>query len=394
MSCSNYSRPASRIFVFLGLAATLLLLSYQLILYRSTELGVLVSNESSPAPSDPALSPAPAPAPAEPEPEPELSSEVPPEKVPMIVPQTSTEPIPEATPKPTPEPTKELVFAAMEASNMSWVDEHLPNWTAKIYRADASQGLTVPMNKGNEAMVYLTYIIDRYWSLPDVSIFLHGERYQWHVDNPLYDSVISIRDLQASFVLEAGYVSLRCAWSVGCPRELEPARYLRERPDDSHHPAAMEYPDRFMELFPRAQVPEEVGAPCCSQFALSRGKIHEQSLEHYVRLQKWLIDTELNSGISGRIFEYSWHSRFAPGFLWVVTVLTCIVIFGKPTQYCLDQKECYCRTYGYCNLTDAEMQSQWVWRGLKLPDGWPEPKPEPEPEPEPTAEDKQSKESP
>lgn len=143
-----------------------------------------------------------------------------------------------------------------------------------------------------------------------MSIFLHGGRYQWHVDNPLYDSVISIQDLQSDYVLESGYVSLRCAWSVGCPRELEPARYLRERPDDSHHPAAMEYPDRFMELFPRAEVPEEVGAPCCSQFALSREKIREQNLEHYVRLQRWLIETELNSGISGRIFEYSWHSMF------------------------------------------------------------------------------------
>jgi hypothetical protein len=70
----------------------------------------------------------------------------------------------------------------------------------------------------------------------------------------------------------------------------------------------MEYPDRFMELFPRAEVPELVGAPCCSQFALSKDKIHEQSLDHYVRLQRWLMDTELNSGISGRILEYSWHS--------------------------------------------------------------------------------------
>ncbi|CAI7609403.1 unnamed protein product [Penicillium bialowiezense] len=340
--------PRSRIFLYLGLAATLLLISYQLILYSPTPeetIGVVVIGDKNDFP-DP-----------EPEPEPVPTSEPAPE----LVPTTSS---PEPSPEPT--PAKELVFAAMEASNMSWVDENLSDWTANIYRADAGQGLTVPINKGNEAMVYLTYIIDRYWSLPDVSIFLHGSRYQWHVDNPLYDSVISIRDLKADFVLEAGYVSMRCAWSVGCPRELEPARYLRERPDDSHHPAAMEYPDRFMELFPRAEVPEEVGAPCCSQFALSKSKIHEQSLEHYVRLQRWLMDTELNSGISGRIFEYSWH-----------------MIFGKPNQYCLDQHECYCRTYGYCNMTDEEMQSQWIWPGApSLPEGWPEPKPEPVPAPE------------
>jgi hypothetical protein len=41
---------------------------------------------------------------------------------------------------------------------------------------------------------------------------------------------------------------------------------------------------------------------------LSKKKIHEQSLEHYVRLQRWLMDTNLDAGISGRILEYSWHS--------------------------------------------------------------------------------------
>lgn len=107
-------------------------------------------------------------------------------------------------------------------------------------------------------------------------------------------------------------MNLRCAWSVGCPRELEPARYLRERPDDKGHPTAVEYPDRFMELFPRAEVPEVVGTPCCSQFALSKTKIYEQSLERYVRLQRWLMETDLEAGISGRILEYSWHSGSSP----------------------------------------------------------------------------------
>jgi hypothetical protein len=31
-----------------------------------------------------------------------------------------------------------------------------------------------------------SYIIDRYETLPDVTVFMHGGRYQWHNDNPLY----------------------------------------------------------------------------------------------------------------------------------------------------------------------------------------------------------------
>jgi hypothetical protein len=107
--------PRSRVFLYLCLAAVLLLLSYQLTLdHEVIDLdgwsisGILVDDDD------------------------------------RFVP----DPIPE----------KELVFAAMQASNMSWVEEHLPDWRANIYRADAKHGLTVPINKGNEAMVYLTYV--------------------------------------------------------------------------------------------------------------------------------------------------------------------------------------------------------------------------------------------
>lgn len=63
--------------------------------------------------------------------------------------------------EPVPPNERELVFAAMRASDMSWVEENVSEWPVNIYRADVppgEDGLTVPMNKGNEAMVYLTYV--------------------------------------------------------------------------------------------------------------------------------------------------------------------------------------------------------------------------------------------
>lgn len=123
------------------------------------------------------------------------------------------------------------------------------------------------------------------------------------------DSVISIQDLNTAFVRETGYVNLRCTWPIGCPVELEPTRYLREKPKDDMHPTAVEYPDQFLELFPGVEMPEVIGIPCCSQFALSREKVHEKEQEEYVRLRKWLMETKLDSSISGRILEYSWYSK-------------------------------------------------------------------------------------
>lgn len=136
----------------------------------------------------------------------------------------------------------------------------------------------------------------------------------------LPDSVISINDLQLDYVRETGYVNLRCSWVIGCPAELEPARYFRERPEDKDHPTAVEFPDRFMELFPGEELPEVVGTACCSQFAVSRKKIHEKGIEHYQRARQFLIDTTLGSETSGRIFEYVWHSKIAPIVLGIVNL--------------------------------------------------------------------------
>lgn len=120
----DLSVSRSRVFIYLGLAVTLLLLSYQLILDRGPVLGtswtaiqgIIVAGDED-----------------------------------RFVPDT-LQPV-----------EKELVLAAMQASNMSWVEEHLSDWQVNIYRADAKHdevGLTVPVNKGNEAMVYLTYVFD------------------------------------------------------------------------------------------------------------------------------------------------------------------------------------------------------------------------------------------
>ncbi|KAJ5303812.1 Lipase class 3 [Penicillium atrosanguineum] len=269
---------------------------------------------------------------------------------------TDGDPDPEPSEPSTYAPEKELVLAAMSSSDMTWAEDL--SWPVNIYRADVQPGkadLTVPVNKGNEAMVYLTYLIDRYDSLPDVTVFLHGARYQWHNDNPLYDSVVSIQNLNLDFVREAGYVNLRCSWMIGCPAELEPARYLRERPDDPNHPTATEFPDQFKILFPDMPVPELVGGGCCSQFALSREQVLQRPKSDYERFRRWLMDTKLDSGTSGRVLEYSWH-----------------MIFGKPPQHCPDPREMYCKIYGLCNMTEFELQNQWIWRGLVLPDGWPE----------------------
>lgn len=54
--------------------------------------------------------------------------------------------------------SKQLIVASIMQDDVSWLsDQQLSNWSKSIYVTDDLQGnLTVPKNKGREAMVYLT----------------------------------------------------------------------------------------------------------------------------------------------------------------------------------------------------------------------------------------------
>ena len=106
-------------------------------------------------------------------------------------------------------PEKELVVASLVGDDISWLDEPFSDWKTNIYVVnDPNASLTVPKNKGTEVMAYLTYarhclsvyhlltnlfryIIDRYYTFPDVAVFIHSLRYQWHNEDPMYGMQIT-----------------------------------------------------------------------------------------------------------------------------------------------------------------------------------------------------------
>lgn len=52
-----------------------------------------------------------------------------------------------------------LLVSSMDADDTGWLNDYRPEWDKKIYVTDNhSAPLTVPINKGREAMVYLTYV--------------------------------------------------------------------------------------------------------------------------------------------------------------------------------------------------------------------------------------------
>ncbi|KAF2812534.1 uncharacterized protein BDZ99DRAFT_461206 [Mytilinidion resinicola] len=252
---------------------------------------------------------------------------------------------------------KELVVASLRGDDTSWLDDFFPDWIKSVYVAnDNTAPLTVPVNKGREAMAYLTYIIDRYEDLPDVVIFIHSLRYQWHNEDPMYDGVPVLLNLQLNHVKKRGYVALRCSWTMGCPSELHPLKLSSDTDDRSKSEAA--YAAVFKTLFPNSTVPEVVGAHCSSQFAVSRERVRETSKAEYEHIRKWLLETDLEDQISGRVLEYTWH-----------------IIMQMPAVDCQDAGQCFCETFGLCNLTCTESGCDKRYKLPSysvIPQGWPE----------------------
>jgi len=213
--------------------------------------------------------------------------------------------------------SKTIVASSVKGDDISWMHEFLPDWEPNVYvMNDPTANLTVAQNKGNEAAAYLTYLIDNYNNLPDIMVFIHALRYQWHNEDPMYDHVPVLQNLSLSHVTKQGYVNLRCTWDVGCPQSIRPVG--DDAPDyEPHWPFVnlhKSWSVTFKELFPGSPLPAAVGAPCCSQFALTKETVHMRSLEDYERYRRWLWSTDMDSMISGRVMEYMWHSKF-PKFI-------------------------------------------------------------------------------
>lgn len=259
-----------------------------------------------------------------------------------------------------------VVVASRASDNTSWLEDNLPDYDIVKYVTDEvlEDAESVPINKGHEAMVYLTYIIDNYYSLPEVVVFSHAQRYQWHNDDPLYDGARMLAHLQIPYVQENGYANLRCAWKYGCPAEIRPLEHGDEPAPTDPVDYIMKdvkpffYKRTFQTLFPGEKVPELVAAGCCAQFAVAADTVRRRSAADYVRARQWLITTPLPDNVSGRLMEYLWH-----------------ILFGQPPVTCPVAEECYCKVYGKCELDCREdgCDGQYVFpEGERLPAGWPE----------------------
>ncbi|KAB2572816.1 hypothetical protein DBV05_g8515 [Lasiodiplodia theobromae] len=229
--------------------------------------------------------------------------------------------------------SRALVIARTTKEDISWIDEAFgddPLLEKAIYTVDNPvEPYILPANKGHEVMAYLTFIIDFYDDLPDISIFMHAHAAAWH-NNELLEmsSAEMLKHMNIRKVIRDGYVNLRCHRYPSCPDHLFP---IAKNNSEASIPEEAVFADAWKEILPFEDVPEVVSQPCCGQFAVSRERIRLIPRAQYEHFRRWLMYTTLEDRVSGRVWEYIYQ------YIWL----------GVP-QLCPKEHVCYCDLYGVC----------------------------------------------
>ena len=276
--------------------------------------------------------------------------------------------------------TLTIVTGHLQNESVEWLHNLAasnPHFTLAIYPIDhtsSTANLSLPANKGHEAMVYLTYIIDHYDKLSshhssrnslsnenlssenapsDVVLFIHPHDIAWH-NNVLLSTSMShtISALNLEHVIRQGYFNTRCHLRPGSPSWLLVNRpwYLRDgrdRPEERFLTTevfhAMHGDDTPLPGSRSGMGRGYIGQPCCAQFAVSTSRILQRPKEFYERYRAWLLDTELDDKTSGRLMEYSWQYLFTN--LW---------------EFYPSQSGCYCGGYGVCFEGQEKGLNEWL----------------------------------
>jgi hypothetical protein len=154
-----------------------------------------------------------------------------------------------------------------------------------------------------------------------------------------------IENLSNERVNREGYMNMNCGWAPGCVDGLRMDTLYLDRQKDQEKQAVGKVWSNF---FPSTPLPKIIRNACCAQFAASREIIHATPRASFAHYRDWLLTTDLEDEISGRVFEQLWH-----------------IIFTGRAELCPNQVGCYCDGYGICFDNDEELDEWFHIRFLR-----------------------------
>ena len=171
------------------------------------------------------------------------------------------------------------------------------NINVMIYdKENVNNPLNIPVNKGNEASVYLKYIIDYYDKLTDFTFFIHDEEYSWHHSGSIIDK------FNEALTSNKMYYNINdnCHWN------------RTNLIDKDTYNGLLEWYNKYIEDYiPISKVPNNsdfiYGYLGSAQFLVHKDLIRNLPKEFYIKIYEWIITTDLPNALSGRYLEWTWH---------------------------------------------------------------------------------------
>jgi hypothetical protein len=151
----------------------------------------------------------------------------------------------------------------------------------------------IPVNKGNEASVYLKYIIDNYENLPNYTFFIHDDEFAWHHKSSiidLFDEAVNSKELYYN-------INENCI--------------LGNITTDPWYDDILIWYNNYIEKYiPIDTLPNKNWTQDyrgSAQFLVHKSLITNFPLEFYEGLYNWIITTDMENAKSGRFLEWTWH---------------------------------------------------------------------------------------
>ena len=160
--------------------------------------------------------------------------------------------------------------------------------------------LNIPVNKGNEASVYLKYIIDYYDELSDFTFFIHDEEYSWHHSGSIIDKYKEAINSNRYYY----NINDKCFWNK---RNI----IINNHGKPIYNLFMNWYKEFLEEHIPFSKIPNNkdflYGFRGSAQFLVHKKLIQNFPKEFYIKLYDWIITTEIPTYFSGRFLEWTWH---------------------------------------------------------------------------------------
>ncbi len=180
----------------------------------------------------------------------------------------------------------------------SWTEkfkEFAPDANIMVYDKETPENpYNVPVNKGNEASVYLKYIVDYYDALPEYTFFCHDEEFAWHHSGSIINH------------FEIALLSGRQYYNVNDKIILGDIRG-----NDYGYKSILDWYDDFIEEYiPMESLPNPdwtSGYRGSAQFLVHKDIIRCLPKKFYENLYTWITRTTITSAQSGRFLEWTWH---------------------------------------------------------------------------------------